>query len=115
MSALPIVLSGTTDAGTRYVQFWDEKAKIVGREAPYCYAAMSDGELNADWLRIARDCPLAWVERVLELFPGFLRGVEVPATHTVTWKLGDPTFHPIERPVEGDLFDLLDIEEGNAA
>lgn len=106
----PIILSGTTDSGTRYVQFWTDKEKIAGREVAFCRAEMNDGEAFAPHrLVITRACPLRWIERVLELFPDFLAGGEIPATHTVTWQYSVPTFTPIEHPVEGGLLDELAI------
>jgi hypothetical protein len=103
----PIILSGTTDSGTRYVQFWTEKEKIAGREVAFCRAEMNDGESYAPHrLVITRACPLLWVEKVLAVFPVFLNGAEIPATHTVTWLFSVPTFTPIERPAEGGLLDL---------
>lgn len=107
----PIVLSGTTDNGTRYVQFWTDSEKILGREVAFCHAEMNDGKgYSAHWLLIKRDCPAAWVDRVLTLFPVFYAGGDIPATHTVTWHHSVPTFHPIEpAPVDGGLFDLIDM------
>lgn len=93
----PIILSGTTETGTRYVQFWTETEKIAGREVAFCRASMHDGDAYApDLLRIAHGCPPEWVERILALFPGFFTGGDIRPTHTVTWAFGTPTFHPIE-------------------
>lgn len=106
----PIILSGTTETGRRYVQFWTESEKIAGREVAFCRAEMNDGkEYAPNWLEIKRECPPAWVERVLALFPAFYTGGEIPATHTVTWHFGIPTFTPIrETTPSGALFDLLE-------
>lgn len=92
----PIILSGTTGSGTRYVQFWTDAEKIMGHTVAYCQAEMNDGpEFTPRLLVIRGSCPPLWVERVLDVFPGFLTGGEVPATHTVEWSFGVPTFTPV--------------------
>lgn len=110
MTTEPIILSGTTDTGTRYVQFWTDSERIHGRGVAFCHAEMNDGEAYAPhWLRIGRDCPKAWVDLILTLFPGFYAGGDIAPTHTVTWKHSVPTFHPINpEPAGGGLLDLLE-------
>lgn len=91
MSA-PMVLSGTTGSGTRFVQFWGEE-KVAGRVAQMCAAEMNlGGEFAPRQLVIAQQCPPEWVPVVLEVFERFRAGETVDATHTVAWKFGKPTF-----------------------
>lgn len=106
----PIILSGVTGSGTRYVQFWTETEKIAGREVAFCRAEMNDGpEIAPHRLVITRECPPLWIERVLALFPGFYTGGDIIPTHTVTWTFSVPTFTPIPTAEpSGSLLDLLE-------
>ena len=115
--SVPIILSGTTGTGTRYVQFWTEHAKVAGQTVPFEYAEMNDGEEFAPVrLSIKHGCPDEWVLVVLATFETFRAGGDIPATHTVLWTFGKPTFTPVTpEPVEPGLFDLLDMGSETAA
>ena len=111
MNDEPIILAGTTDNGTRYVQFWTETEKIAGREVAFCRADMNQGDAYApQLLSIKHGCPSEWIDRVLAEFDTFRAGGEVSPTHTVTWQHSVPTFHPIAAARdEGILFELEEV------
>lgn len=95
MTAAPIIVSGTTGSGTRFVQFWGEE-KVAGRVAQMCAAEMNLGaEFAPRLLMIAQQCPAEWVPVVLEVFERFRAGEVVEGTHTVAWEFGKPTFEAV--------------------
>ncbi len=94
MSA-PIIISGTTGSGTRFVQFWGQM-KIAGQTSNVCQAEMNLGhEFAPRLLTIAQECPSEWIDTVLATFARFRAGEAIKATHTAQWDWGKPTFVPI--------------------
>lgn len=119
MSA-PIIISGTTGGGTRFVQYWAERAKIHGQQlGPICQASMHDGQNYAPrLLDIAQGIEPEWIDRVLADFEVFRRGGQVAPTHTVVWNFGSAIFTPVEPAPPAELeqleVPLFDLEEAGA-
>lgn len=111
MNDEPIILAGTTETGTRYVQFWTEREKIAGREVAFCRADMNQGDAYApQLLSIKHGCPPEWIDRVLAEFAIFRTGGDVAPTHTVAWLHSVPTFHPIAPVPAESLFELDEVQ-----
>lgn len=111
----PIVIAGTTDAGTRYAQVWDAEHRIDGARDPHPYAMaeMSTGA-GAAMLSIDQLCPTRWIDLALSLFDTFRRGELPKSTHTAAWEFGRLTFTPIVDEPEHGSEALFSMEEGRS-
>ncbi len=113
MSA-PIILTGTTDGGRKFVQFWAENTRVHGVPV----GALNVAEMNASpptvggfpLLRIHDLIDPAWIDVVLAVFDAFRKGGVITPTHTVAWDFGHAVFTPIAAAPVTDAPLELDIE-----
>lgn len=110
----PIIITGTTDSGRRFVQFWTENAKIAGQQVTHCMAEMNIGAGDVGgWplLRLNEAIDPAWIDTVLGVFDAFRKGGMITPTHTVSWTFGHAEFTPVaSEPVADEPATLDGIE-----
>ncbi len=111
----PIVIAGTTDAGTRYAQVWDAEHRLAGVRdpRPHAMVQMSTGQ-GAAMLSIDQLCPTRWIDLALSMFDTFRRGDLPKSTHTVVWAFGRPEFTPIADEPEHGSEALFSLEESRS-
>ena len=110
----PIIITGTTATGRRFVQFWTETAKVAGMTVTQLMAEMNHGAPDVGaypLLRMNEAIDPAWIDTVLAVFDAFRKGGTITPTHTVAWGYGGGAeFTPVA-PVQADDAPLeLDIE-----
>lgn len=93
----PIVLTGETSSGNRFVQFWNDRAKIAGQTVTEMVVSMNSSiEFGRERFRIGPGCPDVWVDAAVAAFDEFRAGRIVRATHTVVWEFGNPVFTSVD-------------------
>lgn len=109
--SVPIILSGATEHGKPFTQFWTETQKLAGTTVRYCWAWMTDDVLTVDAY-----CPDDLLPVVFTTYQEFRAGALPAPTHTATWGFGALTFTPVPAATaEPGLFDLLDLGSETAA
>jgi len=100
MSALfevePTILSGTTGNDYRYTQLWRE-SKYLGTMRWLCVAEAGASIGEGPSLRIGSECPEDWRALAHRAFQLLDDGELYPATHTVAWTFGKPTFTEVAK------------------
>lgn len=87
-------LSGRLVNGLAYAQWW-ASVKLHGLKTQDCVAAIyeRDGRFG---LNVMPEAPDGILELALEAKAQLEQGHLVPATHTVTWTFGKPSFSEVE-------------------
>jgi len=92
----PVVLSGTTGNDHRYTQFWQESS-YLGTMRWLCVAEAGASIGEGPFLKITAGCPEGWRRDAFRAFHLLDDGLLYPATHTVAWTFGKPTFTEVAK------------------
>jgi hypothetical protein len=92
------IVSGTTDTGRRWAQFWD-LTKLGTRVSDECVAWMSSAPSGGPQFAVSLGCRPELIGEVLEAWAVFRAGGLPSPTHVLKWELGKPEFTPVNTDV----------------
>lgn len=88
----PIIITGTTNTGRRWAQFWQNDR---------CRVSMDNADAGTRAFQINHDCPDEWEQHAWDTYQRFVAGVMPEPTHTVEWAFGKPRFTAVPSSTGG--------------